>query len=370
MKKKIIALVLAASAVMSGNTFAQTFKLESTAGTKAIVMCYDENGKLAYSKLCKAENGSFEADIPSEYDGMRKRVYYVDTKEFKDLTAESTPAPTPSATAKPETTAKPEATAKPTATPKPTSKPSEDPPIYEKAVDAIDAPVLVKDVETRVNSNNEDIYAVTLFYHGKEMTVGIEEDIKISTAPEEYSFMEGKTMDSLKRGDVICVRTDIAGDTVRTVDFVFRPTEENIATSDADYGTNFEKLFAADNKVANKWSVMEYGKSPSSDRYQYAFGIIGKKDGNTLTLINKDADVDKAIEIDMQDETIVYTCDVDGKEYEVEIGDTLSIETTIPKSMFNKDTVELNDDYSYNYALARIVDGIATDIILYNNYNN
>ena len=100
MKKKIIALVLAASAVMGSAAFAQTFKMESTAGTKAIVMCYDENDKLVYSKLCKAENGSFEADIPSEYDGMRKRVYYVDTKEFKDLTAESTP--TPSATAKPE----------------------------------------------------------------------------------------------------------------------------------------------------------------------------------------------------------------------------------------------------------------------------
>ena len=338
MKKKIIALVLAASAVMGSAAFAQTFKLESTAGTKAIVMCYDENGKLVYSKLCKAENDSFEADIPSEYDGMRKRVYYVD--------------------------------AKPTATPKPTSKPSEYPPIYEKAVDAIYAPALVKDVETRTNSNDEDMYAVTLFYHGKEMTIGIEEDLTISTAPEEYSSMKGKTMDSLQRGDVICLTANVAGDTIRTVDFIFRPTEEDIATGDTDYGTNFEKLFAANNKVANQWTVMKYGEKPSSDRYQYAFGIIGKKDGNVLTLINKDGDEDNAIEVDMQSDTMVYTCAVDGKEYEVEIGDTSSIETTIPKSMFDRGPVELNDDYSYNYALVRMVDGIATDIILYNNYNN
>ena len=364
MKKKIIALVLAASAVMGSAAFAQTFKLESTAGTKAIVMCYDENGKLVYSKLCKAENGSFETDIPSEYDGMRKRVYYVDTKEFKDLTAESTPAPTPSATEKPA------ATAKPTATPKPTKKPSEDPPIYEKAVDAIYAPALVKDIETRTNSNDEDMYAVTLFYHGKEMTIGIEEDLTISTAPEEYSSMKGKTMDSLQRGDVICLTANVAGDTIRTVDFIFRPTEEDIATGDTDYGTNFEKLFAANNKVANQWTVMKYGEKPSSDRYQYAFGIIGKKDGNVLTLINKDGDEDNAIEVDMQSDTMVYTCAVDGKEYEVEIGDTSSIETTIPKSMFDRGPVELNDDYSYNYALVRMVDGIATDIVLYNNYNN
>lgn len=364
MKRKIIALVLAASAVMSSVAFAQTIKLENPDNTKAIVMCYDENGKLVYSKLCKAEDGNFETDIPSEYDGMRKKIYYIDTKEFKDIEVNSLPAPTPSETDNPD------AVSKPTSTPKPTSAPSDYPAIYEKAVDAIYAPALVKDVETRTNSNDEDIYAVTVFYQGKEITVGIEDDLVISTAPEEYSDMKGKTMDSLRRGDVICMTANVAGDTIRTVDFIFRPTAEDIATGDSDYGTNFEKLFSSNGSVADKWSVMKYGEKASSDRYQYAFGIIGRKDGNALTLVNKDGDDDTAIEIDMQQDTIVYACAVDGKEYELEIGDTGSIETTIPKSMFDRGPVELNEDYIYNYALVRMVDGTATEIILYNNYNN
>lgn len=365
MKKKVIALVLTASAVMSSAAFAQTLKLEKPDNTKAIVMCYDESGKLVYSKLCKAEDGSFEADVPSEYDGMKKKVYFVDTKEFKDITEDSSPASTPV----PDATDKPDASAKPTMTPKPTSKPSEYPSVYEKEVDGIYAPALVKEVGTSTNENNEEIYAVTVFYHGREMTIGIEDDLTISTAPDAYSYMKGKTMDSLEKGDVICMTANIAGDTIRTVDFIFRPTEEDIVTGSEDYGTSFEKLVSSNGSVAGKWGYMKYGEKASSDRYQYAFGIVAKKNSGSLTLINKDGDEDKAIDIDIQDDTLVYVCDVDGKEYEVEIGDTSSIETTIPNSVFNKDTVELNGDYSYNYALVRVVDGTATEIILYNNYN-
>ena len=384
MKKKLIALALAASAVMSSTAFAASvtavmtdnggaYTIEQPSDTKAIIMCYDKDGALVYSNLCKAADGKFSFAVPSEYADTKKKVYFVDTREFKDIEiTDDTPAATdkPSSTEAPSATDAPAATQKPASTAKPTSKPADYPSIYEKAVDAIYAPALVKDVETRTNSNDEDIYAVTVFYQGKEMVIGIEDDLTISTAPEEYSYMKGQTMESLEKGDVICMTANIAGDTIRTVDFVFRPTDEDIVTGGADYGTNFEKLFSAGGKVASKWAVMNYGEKASSDKYQYAFGIIGKKDGNSLTLINKDGSEDNAIEIDMQKDTIVYSCDVDGKEYEVEIGDTSSIEATIPKSAFSKTgTVELDDRYSYNYALVRVVDGTATDIVVYNNYN-
>lgn len=375
MKKKIAALVTAIAAVLSITAMAQTVPesmpavineagavVINEAGSKAVLSCYDETGKLVYSNIYyKNDNGNIEMNIPSEYRDLKKRVYLIDSKRFLDVEAEQNV---------PEATPMPSETVKPTQSPSPTKKPSQSKPsIYEKEADSIYAPALVKDVETRADSNGEDIYAVTVFYHGKEMTIGIEEDLTISSAPQEYDFMRGKSMDSLQKGDVICMTANIAGDTVRTVDFIFRPTEEDIATGDADFGESFESLLSANGLVADKWSVMKYGSASSSDRYEYAFGIIGKKDENTLTLINKSGDEDTALEIDIQDDTIVYACNVDGKEYDVEITDVNGIETTIPKSMFDDGPVDLNDDYSYNYALVRLVDKTATEVILYNNYN-
>lgn len=381
MKKKLIALVLAASAVMSSTALAAavnavpadnngTYIIEQPSDTKAILMLYDGNGALVYSNLYKSADGKFSFTVPSQYSDTKKKVYFVDTKEFKDIEITGdTPAPTPAATEAPTATDKPASTEAPAATAKPTSEPSVTTGLYEKEVDGIYAPALVKEIETRTNSNNEDIYAVTLFYHGKEMTIEIESDLTISTAPDAYSYMKGQSMDSLEKGDVICMTANIAGDTIRTVDFIFRPTEEDIVTGDVDYGTSFEKLFASGGMVANKWSVIDYGVNPSSDRYQYAFGVIGRMSGTTLTLLNKGGVTDDALEIDVDGRANVYTCDVDGKEYAVEIGDVSDITGTIANSQFNKDVIELNDDYSYNYALVRMVDGTATDIVVYNNYN-
>lgn len=381
MKKKIISLILTASAVMSVTAFAETINAANRNGlefsqpseTKAILMCYDNNGTLVYSGLYKSDDGSFKANVPAQYENTKKKLYFVDTKKFMniseseapDMTASPAPTNTPSETDKPSETAAPQ----PTKTP--SSSASKYPSIYEKAVDAIYAPALVTDVETRVNGDNENIYAVKVFQHGKEAVIGIEADLAISTASEEYSYMRGQNVGSLQKGDVICLTANVSGDTVRTVDFIFRPTDTDIVTGTADYGTNFEKLFVSDGKVAGKWSFMKYGEKPSSEKYKYAFGIIGQKTGGTLMLINKEGSEDKGIEVDIQEDTIVYTCDVSAKDYEPEIGDIGDIQTTIPRSAFAETgTAELNGDYSYNYALVRTVNGTATDMVLYNNYND
>lgn len=376
MKNKILALILAASAVMSTTVFAETLNVtedgtfSQLSDTKAILMCYD-NGALVYSSMYKSEDGNFKLDVPSQYDNTKKKIYFVDTKQFMDIeeTPDATIAPTsePSATNKPaEPTDKPAVTAEPTKAPSSTSK---YPSIYEREVDAIYAPALVKEIETRVNNNNENIYAVTVLQHGVEKVIGIEADLAISTASEEYSYMQGQTVASLQKGDVICFAANVSGDTIKTVDFIFRPTAEDIATGTTDYGTNFEKLFVSNGKVAGKWTFRKYGEEASSDKYQYAFGIIGQKNGNSLMLINKEGNEDKCVELDMQKDTIVYTCDVSAKEYELEIGNVGDIHATLPKSAFTTGVAELKSDYSYNYALARIVNGTVTDIVVYNNYN-
>lgn len=370
MKKKIIAITLAVSAMMSTVAFAENINanytdnvlsFEQTDENIAVVSCYDENGKLCYSNMYKSEDGNFSADIPKEYKGMKTKVYFVNSKEIKGISVSDDVQPT----------ATPSATEKPSATTVPTTKPSTDTPsIYEKVTDAIYAPAVVKEVET-TTKDGEDMYAVTLLAQGKEIKTLIENDVTFETSSEAYSFMKGKDAGKLEEGDVISLTSNVAGTRINHMYFIYRPQDEDIITGSQDFGTDFEKLITENgSSVANQWKLMKYGEKASSDRYQYAFGLIGKVGSNSLTLINKSGSTDNVIEVDTKKDTIVYTCDV-ANNNEVEIASVGDITSTIPKSTFDKDnTIDFTNDYSYNYALVRVVDGTATDIVVYENYND
>lgn len=353
--KKIISLALALTAA-GCIAFAAPVQTEP----KTVLMCYDDNGSLVYSKMYKAGE-EILSDLPEQYKDTKKKVYFTDTNEIKDFEQQ------PSETAKPTDAP----AVKPTSAPVPTKAPQTGTPsIYEKEADTLAAPAVVKNVEVRSNSNNEDIYGLTLLYLGEEITVEVASDAAFDTAPEEYAYMKGKTMGSLEEGDVIVLTSNITGTRITGANFIYRPQSEDIATSDNDFGTNFEKLISENGtSVAGKWQIMGYGAKPSKDRYQYAFGIVGKKSNGTLTLINKSGDEDLGIEIDIEKDTIVYLCDTAAKN-EVRIGDTAEITTTISPSAWDKTgSITLGDDYSYNYALVRVVNGTATEIVVYENYN-
>ena len=371
MKKKIIAITLAVSAMMSTVAFAENINANYTDNVLsfeqkdeniAVVSCYDENGKLCYSNMYKSEDGNFSADIPKEYKGMKTKVYFVKSKEIKEVSVSDDVQPTATPSVTP--TATPSATEKPSATTVPTTKPSADTPsIYEKVTDAIYAPAVVKEVET-TTKDGEDMYAVTLLAQGKEIKTLIENDVTFETSSEAYSFMKGKDAGSLEEGDVICLTANVAGTRINHMYFIYRPQDEDIITGSQDFGTE------NGSSVANQWKLMKYGEKASSDRYQYAFGLIGKVGSNSLTLINKSGSTDNVIEVDTKKDTIVYTCDVSNKN-EVEIASVGDITSTIPKSTFDKDnTIDFTNDYSYNYALVRVVEGTATDIVVYENYND
>ena len=146
MKKKIIAITLAVSAMMSTVAFAENINanytdnvlsFEQTEENIAVVSCYDENGKLCYSNMYKSEDGNFSADIPKEYKGMKTKVYFVNSKEIKEISVSDDVQPTATPSVTPTPTETPSATEKPSATTVPTTKPSTDTPsIYEKVTDA------------------------------------------------------------------------------------------------------------------------------------------------------------------------------------------------------------------------------------------
>lgn len=351
--KKIISTVLAAVMLLSMTTaFAQA--------NRAIFLCYD-GGRLVYSKLLKSDANN---SIPQEFENTEKKVYVVDEEKF--MTIEEYDAISQATqTASPEITETPKATEKPSATPAPTKAPAKDLGPYEREVDGTYAPALVTDVEMTENKDGEEVYAVTVFFHSEEFKIEIEPDLKIATAPTAFADIVGNTMDHLKKGDVICVRTNLAGDEVLEVNFITRPVKNDITTGTEDYGDSFEKLVTSDGRnVASKWGFYKFGEKKPEDKYSYAYGIIGKSTDGNITLLNKNG-ID--MDIDMSNKANVYVCDIDGKEYETEIGSIYSIEETIPD--IYADDLVLNSDYSYNYALVRTANNTATDIILYNGYN-
>lgn len=360
MKKKILSLVLAAAMLAS---FMTAFAENKT--DRAIIMCYD-GGKLVYAKLVQSDNIVIDAgEVSSQYE--KTKIYYIDEQKFEDFNSSAAPEPTEA----PVQTAVPEVTAKPvnTATAKPTKAPAADTP-YEKEVDAIYALALVTNVAAGIDANNGEVVSLKLLYRGKESGADIAKDIKISSAPDAYSHLAGASADSLKKGDVICMSANIAGTKIKTIDLLFRPVSEDIVTGGADYGADFEKLFTTDGTVANQWQHLKYGTTASKgSRYQYAFGVVASSNKNSITLLNKSTNPNDALEIDVNPEAYVYICDTCGKDYEFELGGVNDIAGTIPASLLREDEIILGDTYSYNYAFVRVVDGTATDIVLFNNYN-
>lgn len=375
--KKLISFILAASVAAAGMSSVcaaektNTYTFEKQGEKVAVVAFYDSADTLVYSVPVKSETGVFTFEVPEKYKGMKTKTYMALSNTFENVTFkisdETVSSPIP--TAAPVPTATPEAIS----SPKPTAKPntaSKYPSIYEKEADALYVPAVVKSVSAGLGDNGADNFIVTVLMRGREVDVPVEATLEISTAPEAFSEMEGQNAEALKEGDVVCFTANIAGDRIKRINLLFRPTEEDIVTGSEDYGENFEKLFSEGGFVAGKWDVMKYGVRPSSERYQYAFGVIGKKSGSELTLINKSGDIDNAIDIDIKDDTIVYRCDMGARELVPEIADTGSISTTISSSALNKGPVDMNNDYEYNYALVRVVDDTATEIIIYENYDN
>lgn len=380
--RKIISLVLAAAMLLGMTTvFAQDAAEVSVAEQKAVLLIYNTENQLVYVKMLTSENGVFDHSEVPQYIGTKRKLFIIATSEIIDVQAVDGSIPTDTTVAVP--TAVPEATNTPlstdapaaaTDTPKATSRPSVSERLggtpYEKEADTIYSPAVVIDVASDENSNGEEIYTLTVFYQGREINVEVDRDITISNAPDVYKGLEGASLASLEKGDVVYLKASISGDEILSVDLITRPPKDDIVTDNTnDYGASFEKLFASNGLVAGKWKTMTYGEKASNDRYQYVFGIVGKTNKGNLTLLNKSGNIDDAIDIAVDENAYVYSCDVNGKEYELEIGDATDIISSLPSRTLDNDVITLDDEYSYNYAIALVIDGVATDVILYNNYN-
>ena len=200
MKKKLLSLILAAVMALPLTVFAENTAIRDMGNERAVLICYD-NGRLVYSSLLKSENGAFDVEIPDEYKNTYKKLYYVGTDTFADF--DDAEKVTPEETAAPSVSPSPEPTVTPEPSPTPASKPTAVPETetpYEKAADGVFASALVTNVARSINSDDEEITSLTVYYQGKEVVMPVEDDVKISTAPKAHADLAGQTADSLKKG--------------------------------------------------------------------------------------------------------------------------------------------------------------------------
>ena len=326
MKLKIIAAALALS-LLPASVLAAEYSIESE--KNAVVSCYDAGGRLVYSKLFKPQNGRLSVKLSDKYDNMKKTIWYAGDEKVSSF-AEKTP-------------------------------------VYPSSKDAGNAFAVCLDVAS-VSIDDEDMYSIEAMYQGKKTEFVVSPDIKIESAPQNYLDLSGADASALQQGDVFRISYNVPKTEFSRLDLIYRPDNHNIALDASDYGVNFEKLFAYNNNVGglrNQWAA-QYG-GQNSQKYLYAFGIIADKTKNSLTLMNKSGETDKLMDIDLDENTVVYLCK-SAREYEITAAPVADIPQSYVPKLYDSDIINLADCGSFAYALVRIIDGTAADIAVYYNY--
>ena len=276
------------------------------------------DGVLSGSDVTKAQSGICKFDSAFIKDADRLRLVY-GGKAYEVSITDPEPETTP--------------------TPKPTKAPR--PAVYEKALDAVHAPAVVKSVESTY-VNDENCYSVTMLYQGNEIAVNVSEGVQIVSAPAKDAYLVGKTAISLAEGDVIHFLCNLRGE-VTSIDLIYRP---DFADYIAD-GTPFGSLYGNDGYSS------------------YTFGVAIKTYNTAMLIANAtgtttDIEVDKAAFVYSVANTRSDKTDLHG------IGAKTVVTSAMPPGNIddNDCIISMSAITEPVYVLIRQVRGVATEIIM------
>lgn len=313
--------------------------------SNAIVLNGYKNGILSYSNLFEVQNGvAVIGDDLTEFDELRAWDMKNDFQKVIHSEQAQSPQPTESPSV------------------------SKYPSVYGSEANAIYSPSLVNEVQSTIQ-DGETGYTVKYFFTGEERSIFIPDTITITAACDAYSDVIGKDLSAIEKGDVVYIDKKMNG-SVRTVALICRAPRNNIFLTDEDYGVDMEKYFSQNRRVANaaSWKVTEYSNGILKSDNQYAFGLVGRRDGQMLYLMNKSGSIKNALRIPLTDDTIVYSHDVSSRGEQL-IEKISAITSNISRKEWNEGSdIAYSNDNAGSYALVRLVDGKATDIIYYCGY--
>ena len=359
--KKLIGLIMAAvvAAVSSGaapvsaeggvlNGFAVDggVFVEYNGGKNAVINAYD-GGSLVYSNSAAKEPGGYFFKVPDEYASDKLRIYCVGIGIFDiklgEYDAVSSATTTESVTVEP--TEAPTAVPAVTTTEAPIRTPI--PAVYERNLDALNAPAVIEQVTT-TQKDGETYHELKLLYQGVEIIHNVRDWVTIDSAPSWHSDLKGRTAEYLKEGDVIHFVCDLQH-RIKSIDLIYRPDFDNYIYSGGDYGSKYSKLIGKDGHSS------------------FAFGVPVKTAKGYVLL----ADVNgKTTEVDVSQDAFIYTvsassrhggrCELRGK------GASAITKVHVANSNFDDgENVISWDEVDVNsYALARICNRTATEVIV------
>lgn len=354
------AMIMASVVVASAKTV--VFENKQQIKGQAVVAVYDKTNMLKSCEFVSiAEDGtSFNMDYDKYTSDDVIKLYSMDLKSSMVVTPLDSPKPTATPTASP------------TPTTKPTTAPATTyPPVYEKGVDAVLAPAMVTKVSMTLDKNSERQYEIEIYYQGRERTLFMPEDTKIANAPAQYIGLIGSSVNSLKEGDVIVFSSRLSG-RLNDISLVYRPQKEDIINDTTDFGSSFEELFSRNGTIGTEKSntVYKYDRTNTA-RIQYAFGVVQDKRGNSFVLNNKSGKVDTQADMYIPDNAMVYVYDMSTNEsYMGNISDIEKSEISRQDMDDMDNIINWTQDGVRNYVLARVVDDVVTDAIVYLNYND
>ena len=339
----------AAGGELTGYAVDNGIYVEYKGGMNAVLNIYEDNA-LVFSNRGKKESGGYFFSVPDEYTDDRVRMYCVGIGIFDvalteyDATSSATTEydATSSATTVAET-ASPTPTAAATAAPVKTPIPE----VYEKNLDAVNAPAVVQSVSEQ-KIDGETYYVTKMLYQGGEITHNIRDHITIDSAPSRYSDLKGQTAAALKEGDVIHFTSNMQH-LIKSIELIYRPDFEDYIMSGGDYGTRYSKLIGKDGYSS------------------YAFGAPVKT-GKGYVLL---ADVNgKTTQVDVAGKAFVYAVSRTARKDKAEMrgtGAAAISKVYVQNTSFddNDNVISWEDVDITSYALARVVGGTATEVFVF-----
>lgn len=316
--------------------------VEYNGGRNAVINAY-EGGSLVYSNSAAKELGGYFFKVPDEYVSDRLRVYCVGIGIFDvklgEYDAVSSATTTETATAAPTEAPTETATAAPVKTPIPA--------VYERNLDALNAPAVIEQVTT-TQEDGETYHVLKMLYQGEEITHNVRDWITIDSAPPMHSELTGRTADYLKEGDVIHFSCDMQR-RIRNIDLIYRPDFDNYIYSGGDYGSKFSRLIGKDGYSS------------------FAFGVPVKTAKGYVLLADMNG---KTTEVDVSKDAFIYAisatsrhggrCELRGT------GASAVTKSYVTNSNFddNENVISWDEVDVSSYALARICKGTATEVIV------
>lgn len=291
----------------------------------AVLNVYDD-GKLCASANARFGESHYSFKLAEDDVSKKMRLVY-ETGEIYDVELkpyeEPTQAPAPTST--------PEATKEPI------------PEVYEKEIDAVNAPAVITGVsKTVIDGESRTVFK--MLYQGKEVETNVRDYIEIVSVPQRNTELLNMPITVLKEGDIIHFACDLQG-RIKSVDLLLRPDSED---------------FIKDGILLSH----AVGTDKSS---QLALGVVTKSGGSVMYLANNTGAV---TDIEVDKRAFVYKVERSSRGEVAElygVGANAVPETYIANDNTYDDggiiSWEMTEDRVY--ALARIVRGIATDIFFF-----